>query len=155
MVYVCILTGIFFIDFYMKKYIEKNKKLHHEEKILNGKIILRKYHNKGAMLNFFEDKQPIVLIISFLAFVGLAVFFFISLLKRGNELLKLGLSFMLGGALSNLYDRLTRKYVVDYFSFQSKWTSLKKIIFNLSDLFIFLGGFLIMIASFFRAVLSE
>ncbi|MFV0344120.1 MAG: signal peptidase II, partial [Anaerocolumna sp.] len=37
-------------------------------------------------------------------------------------------------------------YVVDYFSF--KW--LKKIVFNISDICIFIGGALITIASLFK-----
>ncbi len=57
-------------------------------------------------------------------------------------LIKLGLSFVVGGAFSNVYDRLVRRYVVDYFSFNVKWERLRRIVFNISDLFIFLGSFL-------------
>ena len=37
----------------------------------------------------------------------------------------------------------TRGYVVDYFSFQTPWNWLNRIVFNLSDLAIFLGAFLV------------
>ena len=46
----------------------------------------------------------------------------------------------LAGGVSNLYDRMKRGYVVDYFSFQ--WKALKTVVFNLGDLFIFAGAFL-------------
>ena len=51
---------------------------------------------------------------------------------------KLGIAMILGGALSNLYDRLVRRYVVDYFSIQCG--KLKEIVFNLGDIFVFLGS---------------
>lgn len=149
MLYLGIISSVFILDFFIKKYFEEKKELYKEEKILKGKLILRKYHNKGVMLNFLENKQPVVLMMSFLAILALAVYFGLTVVKKGSELLKLGLSFMLGGALSNFYDRVTRKYVVDYFSFNSKWNRIRKVIFNLSDISIFLGGVLIIIASIF------
>ena len=48
---------------------------------------------------------------------------------------------MLGGAFSNTYDRLTKKYVVDYLELP-KVPLLNKIIFNLSDFCIALGALL-------------
>ena len=53
---------------------------------------------------------------------------------------KLGLTMVLGGALSNTYDRVFRGYVVDYFSFNVKWKKLSSVIFNIADLFIFIGS---------------
>ena len=57
---------------------------------------------------------------------------------KGKTAQKLGLSIIIGGALSNLYDRLARGYVVDYFSIE--WDRLKKVVFNLGDMFVFLGS---------------
>ena len=61
--------------------------------------------------------------------------------RKGHRMEKLGFSLTLAGALSNIYDRITRHYVVDYFSVN--WGKFKKVIFNLGDLFIFLGGTII------------
>ena len=67
-----------------------------------------------------------------------------SLVKEGQIAIvfmeKLALTLTLAGGVSNLYDRMKRGYVVDYFSFQ--WKALKKVVFNLGDLFIFAGAFL-------------
>ena len=46
---------------------------------------------------------------------------------------KLGIAIILGGAISNLYDRVVRRYVVDYFSIQCG--KLKGVVFNLGDIF--------------------
>ena len=54
--------------------------------------------------------------------------------KKGRVLEKTALTLVLAGGASNLYDRLKRGYVVDYFSIQ--WKKLKKVVFNLGDIFI-------------------
>ena len=63
--------------------------------------------------------------------------------KKGCLAQKIGLSMVLGGAISNLYDRLVKGYVVDYFSIEFK--RLKKVIFNLGDIFVFLGSLVFLI----------
>ncbi|HJA92944.1 MAG TPA: signal peptidase II, partial [Candidatus Eisenbergiella merdipullorum] len=62
---------------------------------------------------------------------------------HGCAALKTGLSLLLGGAWSNTYDRLKRKYVVDYFSLNVKWKPLRQIIFNISDFCILIGALII------------
>ena len=54
---------------------------------------------------------------------------------------KLGASFLLGGAASNLYDRLNRGYVVDYIRFPNcRIKKIRHIIFNIADFFLFMGA---------------
>jgi signal peptidase II len=109
-----------------------------------GKILLYKNHNAGFSFGYFKDHPSVV------QMIPLAVASFIggmlaSLLQRkGNILEKLALSIVLGGAISNLYDRLVRHYVVDYFSIP--YGKLKKVVFNLGDFFIFVGAGMILVA---------
>lgn len=135
MIYIMIAISIFLGDCFIKKYIDENKEYGKNEEILNGNIIINKYHNKGAMLNFLENKKDIVIAVSTTLLGVIMIIFSLLLPRKGHKLTKLGLSFIIGGAASNIYDRVTRGYVVDYFSFKK----LKKIVFNISDLFIFLG----------------
>jgi signal peptidase II len=142
LIYILIIVTIFLGERRIKKYIEENKKAGKKEEILKGNIILTKYHNKGAMLNFLEKKPNIVLALSG-TIIGITILLFAkTLAKDNNKLLKFGMSLLLGGALSNLSDRIEKGYVVDYFSFKG----LKNIIFNLSDIFIFIGGIFIVIS---------
>ena len=48
-----------------------------------------------------------------------------------------------GGAWSNIFDRIVRGKVVDYLGFRTKWKKITKITYNLGDLAIFLGAFLV------------
>lgn len=143
MIYLILVVAIFITDYFIKDYIEKNKKLGAEETILNGKIIITKCHNKGAILNFLENRKEVVVTISGILFGMILMFFAMLLPQRRKDVLKFAIACILGGAASNLYDRVKRGYVVDYFSF----SFYRKVIFNISDLFIFLGCFLVLAIS--------
>lgn len=60
------------------------------------------------------------------------------------------MTIFMGGALSNVYDRVVRKKVVDYFGFKTKWKKFSNITFNLGDLFIFAGTLLYMVTAMFH-----
>lgn len=130
---------IFGGEYALKNYVEKNVKKENK-KILGGSILVRKHHNRGAVLNFGEQKRKAVALLSLLLTVLLTIVFIMTFTKHGNSWLKAGLSLLLGGAFSNTYDRLKREYVVDYFSFNVKWEPLRNIVFNLSDFCILIGA---------------
>jgi signal peptidase II len=145
MFYILIIIAIYLLDSIIKQYIEDYKKTGEQQEILNGKIILKKTHNSGMCLSFMENKKETVKRISAVFFGILLLVFAFLLPRRGNRLLKLGMAMLLGGAASNVDDRMRRGTVVDYFSFHCK--KLKNVVFNLSDIFIFLGSALAFISS--------
>lgn len=147
MIYLGIMGAIFGGDLWLKNYMEKSLPEGEEQKLLGGKIILRKHHNQGMMMNVGRRTPGIVASASVVLVIACLVLFVFSLGQRGNALLRTGLSLLLGGAFSNTYDRLRRKYVVDYFSFGVKAKWLGRIIFNLSDLFIMAGALLITVGA--------
>lgn len=144
--FVTLVSVIFFGDLYIKtkveKYIPTKGTGESERELLGGRLLLRRHHNRGMMLNVGEKRQPIVAAVSLALTAVLTVVFVISLGHRGNNLLRAGLALLLGGAFSNTYDRLRRKYVVDYLSFGVRWKGLRKIVFNLSDFCIIMGALL-------------
>lgn len=147
MLYLGIAAAIFLGDFFLKNWIEKNKKEGATQKILGGFLLICKHHNRGFVLNKASSRQPMVAALS----LGLAVFctaiLLLTLGSRGNTLLRMGLALLLGGAYSNTYDRIRRKYVVDYFSFNVPMEGIRNIIFNLSDFCIMIGALLCVLAA--------
>ena len=142
MVFILIAVGIFLLEFKIKNYIEENRKIHETEEILDGKIILNRHHNKGIALNLFEDKANSVKILSG-TMLGIVVLIFVTALAKDKKKgIRLGLSLIVGGASSNVYDRFTRGYVVDYFSFGL----LRKVVFNIADILIIIGFILLLIS---------
>jgi len=143
MLYIGIIGILAALDLFIKQAIEQQNESDFPKELQKsgGKILLYKNHNPGF---------------SFVSMIPLAVASFIGgmlacLLKsKGKTAEKLAFSIALGGAISNLYDRLVRHYVVDYFSIQ--YGKLKKVVFNLGDFFIFLGAGLIIIIETIRAI---
>lgn len=152
MIYFIISIGIFALDFIVKRQVEKKLEYNKPEKRLKDKIIVRKVYNRGGALNALDSKQEFVAGFSAALTFSIVLTQFWLLGKKGFSILKIALSFVIGGAASNVYDRIVRKYVVDYFSFNTKIKKLKDIVFNISDLFIFVGT---VIASIYTMFIDE
>jgi lipoprotein signal peptidase len=156
MVYIILVTAFIAMETLIKNYMEANMKFGERKEILKGKIVINKCHNEGAFLNFLDKKKEIVKTVSFVMLGLLLLLFTVMLPKKGNKLFKLGLSLVLGGAVSNVSDRCLRGYVVDYFSFQSKkFQKLNQVVFNLADIAIFLGSFFIFLSSAFSGIFKS
>lgn len=135
-------VSIFGLDGILKHYIDKTKKLGAKEKICGGRLILKKYYNNGAALNFLESRPKILLAVQGALLFAAAVIYGRLFSKDGNTGLLVSLGMLLGGGMSNFYDRVKKKHVVDYVSFSVPWKWLSKIVFNISDFFIFAGALL-------------
>lgn len=143
MVFIGIAGLIFLLDYAAKKTAEKKLKENAVQSAAGDKILFRKLHNFGIAFGWFENKKKITLL-STAILLGYIIAQFVSMLsQKGKTLSKLGYACLIGGGMNNLYDRWQHGYVTDYFSFNVKWEKLKKLVFNLSDLFIFLGAVLV------------
>ena len=152
MIFVIVVAAIFTLDFVIKKHIEEKFEDTDEKKILGNRITIQKFHNTGAILSSFKSHGEKVVAVTSAICAVLAGAWLRELMLKGNMAHKWGLSFMLGGALSNTYDRIKRKYVVDYVSFNSKKVKKRTVIYNISDWFIFAGGILVVIGELLQAI---
>lgn len=145
MVYIVIILGIFFVDFFIKKYIDEKYELKKRKVVFRKRLFLEKYYNEGAALNFLESHPRLLKKIQTFLMAGVGMWFYFSLKRQGGICQKIGMSFLIGGGLSNLFDRYTKGHVVDYlkFGFGPKW--FRKLIFNVSDFFVFIGGILLVL----------
>lgn len=145
MVYIIIIAAILLGEWKIKSYIEQKKDFNTREFYCKGKILVQKYHNKGVALNILEKHVTLVKVITGTVIGILLVLLGMLIGKREHRLYALGMSLLIGGALSNFIDRIHRGYVVDYFSF-NVGKKLKHIVFNLADMFVIIGSILIVIA---------
>lgn len=146
MIYFLVSGAIFAADFIIKSYAE-GLPYNEPKKAFEGRIIIRKVHNKGGALNSLDSNQQFVAGFSAALTFSVIIAQLYLTGKKGFKCLKLAFSFLIGGGLSNVYDRVVRKYVVDYFSFNVNLKKLKDIVFNISDMFIFIGAFMAVIYS--------
>lgn len=110
--------------------------------LLKEHIRLRLHYNDGAFLGFLKKQKGLLLcinLLSILVLIGLSISF---VTIKSHTWLKVGMAFMTGGAMSNIWDRIRLGKVVDYFSF--KWKP--DLIFNLADMFVFIGAIMIVIS---------
>lgn len=108
---------------------------------------LVRYHNEGAAFGFLNDaggwQKWFFTTISVIAAIVITY-----LIKKHSEqkLFCLGLALVLGGAIGNLYDRVTLGYVVDFLNFHINnhyWPA-----FNVADSAICVGVALLLWDSF-------
>jgi signal peptidase II len=112
-------------------------------------------YNTGAAFSFLRDAggwqrwffSAVAIVIS----LGLCVW--LSRLQRGETLLAWSLTFILGGALGNLWDRLALGHVVDFISFHYGGAYFPA--FNLADSAITLGAGLMILDAIIQARGSE
>ena len=105
----------------------------------NGILHLTYVENTGAAFGMMRDMRWVFIVISIAAVIGIIWYLF--KVKPANLWLKLGLAFVLGGAVGNLIDRIRLGYVVDFI--HAKVINFP--VFNLADIFVCTGGFLIAI----------
>ncbi len=96
-------------------------------------------HNTGIAFGFFKDQGIVFIVIPIIAIFLLA--FNIYYYRKNNEDLSwvyiVAFSFILGGAIGNLVDRIVYGYVIDFIDFRI-WP-----VFNIADSAITIGAFLI------------
>ena len=145
MIYLCMAAAVFVGDLFIKNHMERSLADGKERKRCKGLLRFRLHHNEGAVVNAGQKRRPMVAALSVFLTVIVAAAFILSL-GQGNRMLKTGLSLLLGGGFSNTYDRLRRKYVVDYFSFGFGGKRFSRIVFNLSDFGIIIGAMMAALA---------
>ena len=149
MVFIGIIVLLAAVDLCIKKAIEEQEESSFPKELngTGGRIVLHKNHNPGFSFGFLKEKPEYVKMVplAVASFIGGGLVWMLP--KKGNIADKLALSVTLGGAVSNLYDRLVRDYVVDYFSIQ--WKKLKDVVFNLGDIFVFAGSLILLLWELF------
>lgn len=97
MVYAIIAGGVFLSDLILKRYMDKKyaRKVRHPR--LGGRIVLEKYYNEGAALNFMVKKPKLLRIIHTVILVVVGIFSYFLMRLSGHALEKTGVALLLGG----------------------------------------------------------
>ena len=134
--------GVFLLDYKIKEYVDSNRLQGSADEVLGGKLILRNCHNKDMILGKMRLGQEECRELCAAGLGCVAGEYWNQLIHGGNKLGRAGLAMILGGGLSNYADRRNKGYVTDYMSLNVKNKSIRKIVFNLSDVCIVTGSVL-------------
>ena len=128
-------AGAFLTDQFLKSKVEKDK-IKSGKQYFGDLITIKKSVNKGLIMNNLEERPRWVLSWVSAMFGMTTYIYLLTLGKKHRKVKRLGLALMVGAAASNLYDRIKKGGVTDYFVIKG----IPKIIFNLSDIVIILGA---------------
>ncbi len=135
-----IALGVIVLDQVVKAAVRPRLNLFDSIDVIPGFFSLTRVHNTGAafgLLNALDIpfKSAVMALVQTTALVGLAIY--AATLAPGQRLTRIGLSFVIGGALGNLIDRVSAGYVLDFFDFY--WRGWHFWAFNIADASITIG----------------
>ena len=137
---------VFLLDILSKNFIQK-KIIYGEQVEITSFLSLVHFQNTGAAFSFLSDQggwqRYFLIAISLLAVLYIP--WLINQYKK-NILIAIGLLLILGGAIGNLYDRISYGYVIDFIYLhidEFYWPA-----FNVADSAISLGVLLFLYGSF-------
>ena len=92
--------------------------------------------NRGAAFGMLSEHRWVFLIISTVALVGITVYMF--KYRPASKLAYVAVSFIVGGGIGNMIDRIWLGYVIDFIDFYA-FPTLWKWVFNVADAFVCIG----------------
>lgn len=105
-----------------------------------GPLSIHHVQNPGIAFGLFGNATSVVTIVTAAAIVWMVVFFARSGLR--HPVLPAAFGLLIGGSLSNLFDRLRLGYVTDFIDID--WSVFR--VFNLADTFIVVGVVILVLA---------
>ena len=127
-----------FVGDEVTKELARRKLKSSDRELCGGRVKLMLRENRGFAMNRFESNRRLVVGISAAVFALLLVFYIPVIADDGYRTLRPGFSLMMAGAAGNVYDRLIKGRVTDFINV----SPLKRIVFNLADVMIVVGGLL-------------
>ena len=119
--------------------------------VIGDYLILYFIKNNGAAFSLFANNIVLVLLIA--VAIGVIAYLYIRNINTASLWYKLIFGLIIGGALSNLIDRVRHGgYVVDFISFSIPQFNFHFAIFNLADAAISLGVVLLFVTLLFESV---
>ena len=128
---------IFFLDRISKSYVINLDKLNYSSELYKSKFLnINLIWNEGIAFGLLSfDQGNLYNLISLLIAIIIVIVFF--MIIKNNNIKRYPLLMIFGGAVGNLYDRITFKAVPDFIDFhigEFHW-----FIFNVADIFISIG----------------
>jgi len=143
---ILLIPFIWFLDRMTKDKAVDELSSREKEYIYKDKISLRLVYNKGAFLGLFKNRPIVLHLFTITALVTILIMGLPYWLTGKERLSSVGLAMILGGALGNYTDRLTRGHVIDFIAFAPK----HKLHYNIADFAIFIGAGLLVVNEFFK-----
>jgi len=137
MIWLLIALIVIALDQVSKYIIVKNVEMGNIITVINNFFYITHHENKGAAWGILQNGRYFFITLTILV----CIFIIYVLFKSDSTVLKTSLSFILGGAVGNLTDRIAKGSVTDFFEFH--FGSYVYPIFNVADSFVVVGTFIL------------
>jgi len=142
-IYYLIAVFVIALDQVTKWLVVKNMALYESIPVIDGFFHLTSHRNRGAAWGMLEGQMFFFYAVTFVVVIG--IIYFMQKYGRSSRLLGISLGLILGGAIGNFIDRLSRKEVVDFFDFNIFGYHYP--IFNIADSALVVGIIIFLIVS--------
>ncbi|MDD7114111.1 MAG: signal peptidase II [Lachnospiraceae bacterium] len=144
LIYFGIIAGILFLEMVIKhEVIRREEKGDKKQPKCKG-IRIEHLENGGAASGIFSEHKTVLKIVTGGILTVLCFCLGKEYRRKSFSAYGLGLTLVLGGGLSNWIDRLRKGTVTDYVRFSKcPVKALRKLVFNISDFCILIGGILL------------
>ena len=109
---------------------------------INGILKFTYIENEGAAFGMLANHRWVFLVISTIAIIGIIIY--MMKWRPKSKLAFVAISFIVGGGIGNMIDRIWLGYVVDFIDFCA-FPTVWKYIFNVADSFVCVGAGLLML----------
>jgi signal peptidase II len=135
---------VFYLDQWTKTLATESLEIY-EAVVVNNYLNWTLMHNEGMAFSFLADQSGWQRWVISIVAIAIVIWLLIWLKKNkiNAKFLNLGLVFVIGGALGNIYDRLSLGYVIDFIEAHyndSFWPA-----FNIADTAISIGAFFLIL----------
>ena len=137
LIWIVVIVAVIFCDQLTKQlvvnFLDKSEPLD----VIPGVFRFTYVENRGAAFGMLDEHRWIFMIISTVAIVGLFIYMWKFCPK--DKVLCLGLSFIIGGGIGNMIDRIFLGYVIDFLDFCA-FPDIWMWVFNVADAFVCVGA---------------
>lgn len=132
MIYILIIVAVLVLDRIVKIAVSTNLEPGQTIPVIDHIFHITHVQNQGAAFSMLQG-HPLLLVIFPAVVIGIGIVFICVRHKAYNRTFMVSLSFICGGGLGNLTDRLSQGYVTDMFDFRIFP------VFNVADIFVCIG----------------
>lgn len=137
-----IVFGVVFVDQLTKWLAIIFLKGNESAVVINNVLMFTYIENIGAAFGMLSNHRWVFLLISSVAIIGITVYMF--KWRPKSKLLYVAVSFIVGGGIGNMIDRVCLGYVVDFIDFYA-FPEIWRYIFNVADSFVCVGAGMVML----------
>ena len=140
--FIAIVVGIIFCDQLSKWLAVIFLKGNGSAVVIENVLRFTYLENRGAAFGMLSNHRWVFLVISTVAIA--AIIFYMIKYRPKNKIMIVGISFMAGGGIANMIDRVALGYVIDFIDFYA-FPKIWGFIFNVADSFVCVGaGFMVL-----------